>query len=661
MRNYIFLLFYASLVFSEATITVTGDELVIKEKIHLKEEPIVSKSEVSSSMIEASSISLFTDLAETLKTLPGVITPGDFSGELYIRGTYPMETIFLLDNVFIYWPYRWGGMLLIFNTQLIKKVDFYAGGYPSKGNQALGGIIDVYYKEGSKKKRKGQLELSPTTANIKMDGPIKKDKLSYYLSANRTHYDLLAKWFGIEKGMALPYFDDQYFKLYYEPTYKDKLSFGITRIGEGMDMEMEEGYGSPDEKGHFFYKYHKEIFAFNHKRVINPSLSNELTLSYVNDNGDFRFYSPDYTWEGNIDYKDINLRDDFVIKKDFHEINIGGMFFRNKGNEDNAFSFSDVDYVNGTWTKTKHKEKFSYKGKVDYVGLYLWDRYSSFGPIIDYGIRYEYSTLTKEKLFSPRLSICFPIGKGRIKQSLGEYSQYPMNVYLLDEKEGNPKLKAQHSRQYILGYERDIASDKRIRIEGYYSDLNKLILEDSKEHYKNKGKGYSKGIELFFQKKEGGKWDGWLSYAFSSAKREETRGKYGTHSTIEDYKLYPINQDRPHVASAVLNYNLTKKWKINLKAMYYSGNPYTPIINAEKGSGTYAPKYGDYKSKRLPDYFKIDLTITKKKRWGEWYIYLMNITNHKNIYDYYYNEDYSERKEFKMLPFMWLGGCKIDF
>ncbi|MEW6680023.1 MAG: TonB-dependent receptor plug domain-containing protein [bacterium] len=659
------LLLILCLLFSNAwgeTITVTGEELVIKEKKPVKEEPIVSKEEVSPSMVEKSSVSLFTDLSETLKTLPGVVTPGAFSGALYIRGTYPMETIFLLDNVFIYWPYRWGGMLLMFNTDLIKKVDFYAGGYPAKGNQALGGIIDVYYKEGSKKKRKGQLELSPTTMAFQMDGPIKKDKLSYYLSANRTHYDLLVKWFGGEKGRALPNFNDQYFKLYYEPTYKDKLSFGIVRTGEGMDMKMEEGYGSPDDEGgHFFYKYTKNIFAFNHKRVFSPSLSNELTLSYLIDKGRFRFYSPDYLFSGDLDYKDTALRNDFVIKKEGHEINVGGMVYRNKGKADDTYSFPIIEEVNGTWTEVKHKEEFHYQGTSDYYGLYLWDRYSGFGPIIDYGIRYENNNFTKEGVFSPRFSICFPIGGGKIKQSIGEYSQYPMDSYYLDEKEGNPKLKSQCSRQYILGYERDIGDDKRVKIEAYYSDLSKLILPDKAKNYLNKGKGYSRGIELFFQKKEEKRWDGWFSYAYSQAKREEAPGKYGTYSVVKEEVFYPTDQDRPHVASLVLNYNLTKKWKLSMKTTYYSGNPYTPLIGAIKGSDTYKAIWGEYKSKRLPSYFQTDLTITKKQKWGEWYIHFINLTGHKNIYDYYYSDDYSEKKAFEQLPFMFLGGCKVNF
>jgi len=660
-RYLFFILLYSSLIFSsDGTITVIGEEIIIKEKKPPKVEIIPSKEEVSPIMIKQSAPSLFTDLSETLKTLPGVITGGDFSGELYIRGCYPMETIFLLDNVFIYWPYRWGGRLLMFNTDLIKRVDFYAGGYPAKGNQALGGIIDIYYKEGNKKKGGGQLEISPTTAAFKMDGPIKRDKLTYYFSVNRTHYDIVAKWFGFEKGSALPHFDDQYFKIYYEPTFKDKLSFGITRTGEGMDMDMKEGYRAPDDEGHFFYKYNKEIFSLNHKRVFSPSLSNELTLSYLIDNGKFKFYSPEFTWDGNIDYKDLALRNDLTIKKGAHELNLGGILWKNKGVENQAFSFKIIEPINGTWTKVRHKEEFHYKDKVDYIGLYLWDRLN-IGPIIDYGIRYENNSMTKEGLFSPRFSICFPIGDGRIKQSIGEYSQYPMDAYLLDEKEGNPKLKAQCSRQYILGYEREIGDDKRIKVEAYYSDLSKLILYDPYKNYLNKGKGYSKGIEFFIQKKEGKRWDGWLSLAYSQSRRTEEKGKYGTNSTIESNRLYPTDQDRPYVLSLVLNYNITKKWRANIKATYYSGNPYTPIIGRDMGSGTYRPIYGEYKSKRIPSYFKTDLTLTRKKKWGEWYIQFINLTGQKNVYDYYYNDDYSERKEFEMLPFMYLGGAKINF
>ncbi len=653
----------------DGTITVMGEELIIKEKRILKEDTIVSKKDVSSEMVASSAVSLFDDLSETLKTLPGVVTSGDFSGALYIRGCYPMETIFILDNVFISWPYRWGGGLTFFNTDLIKKIDFYAGGYPAQGNQALGGIIDVYYKEGDKEKRKGEVELSPTTMAFRLEGPIKKERSSYFFSTNRTHYDLVAKWFieVDEKDVALPYFSDHYLKLYVEPSYKDMVSFMALSVGEGMDMEMKEEYGSPDdEEGHFKYEYTKDIFSTTYKHIFSSSLYNELILSYLEDKGDFRFYSPEEPVNSDFLYIEYTLRNDLTFINGPHEIKTGIITWQNNGNEHTLYKWTDVEEVNGILTEVSHSEDIRWDGTVHYTGTYIWDKWkTAFGPIIDYGIRYEFFDMTEESLISPRLSICIPLESARIKVAIGEYSQYPRDSHQLDENEGNPDLSAQRSRQYIVGYERALGDNKKIRIEGYYSDLSKLIINDPIKNYDNEGEGYSKGIEFFFQKKEEGRWNGWVSYSFNESRREEGISKFSSNTWIIEKILYPIDQERQHVFSSVLNYKLTPRWTANLKSIYYSGNPYTPIIGADSqtfGTTTmYHPIYGGYKSERMPDYFKIDLAFTRSQRWGEWYIQFLNLTDQKNVYNYYYSEDYSERKEFKMLPFMVLGGVKVKF
>ncbi|HAW49613.1 TPA: hypothetical protein DCX16_01480 [bacterium] len=663
MKKFFFISLFPILGFPE-TITVTGEEVTIKEKRPIKEEVFPSKEEISSSMVESSCVSLFDDLGETLKALPGVISPGDFCSALYIRGCYPWETIFMLDNVFIFWPYKWGGLLLFYNTDLIKRVDFYAGGYPVRGNQALGGVIDVYYKEGNKKKKKGVLEISPTTAQIMIDGPI-KENTTYYFSANRTHYDLLAKWFiGEDKGYVFPYFDDFYFKLYNEPNYTDKVSLTALRVSEGMDMEVKKEEGAPDE-GHFWYKYTKDILAVTQKQVFSPSLWHELTLSYLKDNLDMKFTdSPDFETKGRLKFENYTLRDEWTKEIKNHRLGFGCMLWQSVGNERWDYTWRQTEIIDGTVTKKKHTDTYTWEKTTKYWSFYLQDRIKTRFFSIEPGIRFEDNNITKEELISPRLSVLIPIGNNQFKIAFGEYSQYPM--YFGDE-EIAPRLKAQHSTQHIIGWEKNIGGDKRIKVEGYYNRLSKLILPDKEKEYLNKGRGRNSGIEVFLQKKEGGKLDGWLSYAYSRARREVGFSKYEYYAgtSKKEGVLYPTEQDRPHVASLVLNYKFKKRWKANIRAMYYSGNPYTPIADVKKGTenqgAIYHPIYGEYLSSRLPYYFKLDLAIVKKQKWGEWYVQFLNLTNRKNIYGYYFDDETGKMEEFQMLPFMCLGGVKFIF
>ncbi len=661
------------------TLTILGKEIVIKEKKPI-EEIIPSKEEVSDEMISFSSVSLFPDLAETLKTLPGVVSIGDFSGLLYLRGTYPMDTRFSLDDVIIVWPYRWGGMLTLFNTNLIKKVDFYSGGYPAKASQALGGIIEVYYKEGSTEKNKGVLELSPATFALLTEGPIKKDKSSYLFSVSRTHYDMLMKWFGGKRNVAYPFYYDACLKLYSKPTYKDKISFLILHVGEGMDIDIKDLEESmKDKKGHFDYNYTNDIFAITHNHTFSPHLNNKLIFSHLIYNGDFDFFSTsDFFWKEKFEIEDTMLKNELTLKKGSHELKFGTFMCYGKSDDTYSYKFKQIE---GTTTLVEkwYEEKYHWDRTSKYIGTSIWDRWELPSKIIlDTGLMYESLNLSKQNLVSPRFSICIPAFGGKTKFSTGVYLQYPLFISaegtegVEDWANKLSKLSAEESNQYILGYEKNLRNDLRIKVETYHNKLDKLVLDDIQEGIKNKGRGNSQGFELFLQKKENDtKLDGWISYSFNKSRREVGISKYeqSKGTTKQENKLYPITQERPHVASLILNYKLPKRWKGNLKCMYASGAPYTPIKGVISYGGTpttlYKPIEGEYLSARLPAYFKIDLLLKRDFKFhkldGEYYMQLLNLTNHKNVDRYYYSDDYQERKNIYMFGFMALGGVKIKW
>jgi len=67
----------------------------------------------------------------------------------------------------------------------------------------------------------------------------------------------------------------------------------------------------------------------------------------------------------------------------------------------------------------------------------------------------------------------------------------------------------------------------------------------------------------------------------------------------------------------------------------------------------------------MPDYQRLDVTLSRQFSFKRWdlsaYLQLINLYNHKNIYGYYYSDDYQIRKEFKMFGFMPLGGVEVKF
>ena len=72
------------------------------------------------------------DIVGAFSVTPGVITTGDQGGQLYVRGGTPIQNKILLDGMTVYNPFHSIGFFSIFETELIKNVDIYTGGFESQ-------------------------------------------------------------------------------------------------------------------------------------------------------------------------------------------------------------------------------------------------------------------------------------------------------------------------------------------------------------------------------------------------------------------------------------------------------------------------------------------------------------------------------------------------
>jgi len=72
------------------------------------------------------------DITGAISVTPGVVTTGDQGGQLYVRGGTPIQNKVLLDGMTIYNPFHSIGFFSIFETELIKNVDVYTGGFDSR-------------------------------------------------------------------------------------------------------------------------------------------------------------------------------------------------------------------------------------------------------------------------------------------------------------------------------------------------------------------------------------------------------------------------------------------------------------------------------------------------------------------------------------------------
>jgi hypothetical protein len=198
-----------------------------------KTETAVSLTKISTKDIERiPSIGGEADLAQYLQILPGVIFTGDQGGELYIRGGSPIQNKVLLDGMTIYNPFHSIGLFSVFETDVIRSVNVYTGGFSAEFGDRLSAVLDVHTRDGNKKRFSGKVGVNPFLSKVILEGPIKKlsdngSSISYMFTGKSSYLDKSSKLFYsyIDSG-GLPYsFTDLYGKISLNGANGSKLSF----------------------------------------------------------------------------------------------------------------------------------------------------------------------------------------------------------------------------------------------------------------------------------------------------------------------------------------------------------------------------------------------------------------------------------------------------
>jgi len=116
------------------------------------------------------------------------------------------------------------------------------------------------------------------------------------------------------------------------------------------------------------------------------------------------------------------------------------------------------------------------------------------------------------------------------------------------------------------------------------------------------------------------------------------------------------------------------EWKIgkdcllsaNTKISYVGGKRYVPLtINDASNEDEYVYDYTRAYTEKLSDYFRLDFNINMKqnfKRFSlEWFVEVTNVTNHKNVWQKFYNASRNKEEYVYQYPIMPGGGFRVYF
>jgi hypothetical protein len=660
-----------------------------------------SKLRISRQEIEAVPAFIESDLFRSIQMLPGVVTQSDFSSALYIRGGNPSENLILLDDVRIYNPYHLGGVFSTFNTDAIKDVDIYLGGFSSSYGNACSSVISVTNKDGNSKEFEGNGTISLLSSKLTLEGPIPRG--SFLLSARRTYFDFLYNTFFSKNSqdMVPYYFYDYHTKINFalSPSSKITLSgfYGDDILNSEEEVKKYDNISQSDKivgKDKTDIRFGNFCYKIKWQYILGSKLFSEFILSKS------RFRAK---FEGDYVDDDENLNANDIIND--YSLNSNLTYFIS-GNHELKFGLDYQYYIFKMLLHVSDVTLTDYSRYANFYSTYIQDNWKVTEQLsIQSGLRFTYYNLGKYFRLDPRLSVRYRLRPNiNLKASVGLFHQYfytfnPEDIDFLNlirlidlwfpiDQRYKP-IRAIH---YIAACEYLISDRYMFSLEGYYKNYNHLLdLNEIGDKGQNddflRGWGNAMGIE-FLLRKQKGMFTGWIAYAFSKTQKtiEIPRPSYFLKdiNSQKEYKTYYPNYDRRHSLTLVTNYNPNDKWKLGMRYTYCSGLPETPTIGWKKEyqlgdysndvSGEIVPVRAAKNSYRLPPYVRLDISIMRNYQYKKWslqpYLQIINVTNHKNIFLYNYDLDRRDdegnllpprRQGVTMFPLIPTFGVNIKF
>ena len=640
-------------------ITITGE----KNNNNVVQSELISKINVR----EIQNIPVILgekDILKTIQLLPGVTPAGEGNAGFYVRGGGADQNLILLDEATVYNPSHLLGFFSTFNSDAIKDITLYKGGFPAEYGGRLSSVVDIKMNEGNNKEFHVSGGIGIIASRVAIEGPLFKNKGSFMIAARRTYADIFLKFLS-RKGVdstarkSTLYFYDLNLKANYQLSGKDRLYFscylGRDRFNLGGTVGLNWGNVTATTR-------------WNH--IINDKLFSNTSFIFNRYSYNFNVAVGSLTMKVLSEIKDWNLKEDLhfylnsknTVKFGFNSIYHtfvpskvdSTVFFRVKS-MDNRYALENALYISDEQTISDHL-------KVSY-GL-RYSVFSSIGP----GTIYTYdqvsdvidsTTYAKGKIFStyggfePRLLLNYIINDSvSVKASYARSRQY---IHLLSNTTSttpfdlwvpsNINILPEIADQYTLGYFRNFSNNKyETSVEVYYKTMKNqidyrnganLILNNKVESQLVYGKGWGYGAEFLIRKKYG-KITGWISYTLSKTKRQ--------FPDINGGRVFLAKQDRPNNLAIVAMYELNPKITFSATWIYISGNVVTFPSGRYLVDGNLIPYYTERNGYRMPDYHRLDIGLTWQRKKtakfeSNWNFSVYNAYGRSNAYAINFQQD----------------------
>jgi len=637
-----------------------------------------------------------SDLLKAVQMLPGVKSGTEGTTGLYVRGGNSDQNLYLIDGIEVYNPNHLMGFISAFNTEAIKNIDFYKGGFPSQFGGRVSSVVDIRNKDGNNEKIKGDISIGLISGKLNIEGPIWKDKTTFNFSFRRTYLDLLLKplfWLAKkdedDKYSFTYHFYDLNAKIKHRFDNKNSLTLSFYKGQDAykfadeykyedfQNTEAKISWGNMITTIDWMHQYGSKLFG-------NLSFSFNKYSSNITNTYDAEEKNNTSAVKKNVYHTEFNFNsgvEDYTLKKNF-------TYYLNNIN---AFNFGinytfhhytpeitrAVSWENGQYTTAPYMLK---NNKNANEIVFYWEDVitwkENFSSRI--GLHTDFYKAGKKSYLSvqPRLSLRYSILEN-LSLKMG-YASMNQNIHLLSNGmfalptdlwlPVTQKIKPITSNIVSFGAFYQIKEGMDAGLEFYYKKLNNVIdYKDGISSFNNsenweekvaQGRGEAYGMEFSLQKKTG-RFTGWVSYTLSWSKRKYPNGE------INNGKWFYDRFDARHQFNIVASADLSDKWDVTLAFVINSGQrsnvpiaQYYNLVGLIPEYMYFQPDlinvYGERNNFKMPVYHRLDLGINykknTKKRQIVWSFNVYNAMNHKNAFFVFSSNKPNKLRAFSIMP-----------
>lgn len=659
----------------EETVLEMGSAEITAEED--KREAANEMAVISSRVISTEEMTRFSgsllDPARMAQNYAGISGANDQRNDIIIRGNSPTGVLWRMEGIDIPSPNHFatlgttGGPVGMLNINNLENSDFLTGAWSADYGNALSGVFDLKLRTGNRNETEFLGQIGFNGFELGAEGPFKKGGRASYLANYR--YSTLGVFdaLGIDlgTGSAIPEYQDLTFKLDF-PTEKAGR-FSLWGLG-GMSFiafdppedgdDNENLFTADDEQSRFesntgvigashTYFYNDQTFS---KVVLAASgVQTAGTIDEVQDDGslirdtEFDRTQVRYSVHGKINRK--------FNKKTSANIGVIAEVF-------------DIDFLDSVRNDMGvYFQRQRFQGTAPLVQAYVQAKHKFNERLtLIAGLHSQHFTRNGSNALEPRAALRFAANENStFTLGSGLHSQtQPIVTYFITPAGEDPNiypnedLGFSRSWQNVLGYERNIGRNGRIKVETYFQYLFDVPVDTFSSTFSmlnegadfvfptrtglvQEGTGQNYGLEItlerFFT-------DGWYVLLTNSLFESTYKGSDG------------ISRSTAFNTNYVFNFLAGKEWilsdKLTLtldgKVTLAGGRPVTPI-DLETSQLVGAEVRDDSRAfeERLDDFMRFDLKLGM--RWNgtkysqEFFVDLQNLTNRDNVFLQGYNPD----------------------